>query len=184
MLLWWLCLLWLLPLMFLSCSQSVTVVVVMAVVVPPDADVVWVTFGSAGLWRLVSIDWLCDLPVWLIGLGTYVINLLLFIYKLAGQRPLSRAFAPGSSGSSGCSGSSEIFNFHSETIDGIHEWWIDALGLTNCELSWAELSRVQLTWELGRLMLHFRPTSRPDEIDFDWLWLIYSVFRVKCKEIN
>lgn len=119
---------------------------------PPDADVVWVTFGSAGLWRLVSIDWLCDLPVWLIGLGTYVINLLLFIYKLAGQRPLSRAFAPRLLWLLRLLGLLWDFQF-SFRDNRWHPWMVNRCSRPDklwTELSWAESSTVDLrAWAIN-----------------------------------
>lgn len=57
-------------------------------------DVFFLSYLWLSFWRLVSIGWLCDLPVWLIGLGTYVINLLLFINKPVGQRSFLEGFRP------------------------------------------------------------------------------------------
>jgi len=148
----------------------------------PDSDSdVFSSYLWLGFWHLVSIDWLCDLPVWLIGLGTYVINLLLFINKPVGQRfffIFSRAFAPASL--------RKIFNFHSELGD--NRWasiWmngehIDAMLSAWQIVNWAEPSTVDLSWSINASF----PVNKPHWWDLSRPQLIYSVFHVKCKEIN
>lgn len=135
---WLLWLLWLLPLMFLSCSQSVTVVVVMVVVLPRCffLSYLWLSF-----WRLVSIGWLCDLPVWLIGLGTYVINLLLFINKPVGQR----SFLEGPSCSPLPQLNENFENFHSQFKQRDNRWASMNPWMVN-RCSWPDKLLTEYSW--------------------------------------